>query len=322
MRKFATALWFTGLLVLSPILATALTIEPLKLETAEGARTGLIARPSQVHAGRPLVILLHGHGGSAEQVFGKTAAASPMSVWLDLAERAKLFVVALDGSRQGDGQRGWNDCRGDAPGNPQTDDVGFVRAVIEKMKRNDSIDSSRIYIMGMSNGGMMAFRLAIELDPPIAAFAAVCAGMADHGTCPQPARPVSALLIDGTADPLVPYEGGQVHFFNKPRGSVIGIERAAEIWRKVDGLGAEADSTDLPQHGARGETHARRWVWGTPEDGRQVELISIENGGHVEPSIAQKVRPVYELIVGKQNHDFECAEEAWRFFQDKHSGPR
>jgi polyhydroxybutyrate depolymerase len=116
--------------------------------------------------------------------------------------------VALDGRKGGDGYRGWNDCRTDAPGNPKTDDVGFVRTVIEKIQRDYAIDPARIYVMGMSNGGMMTFHLAIEIEPRIAAFAAVCASMADRGICPDPEHAVSTLLIDGTADPLVLYGGG------------------------------------------------------------------------------------------------------------------
>ena len=184
--------------------ARSLTVQPFAIATADGERTGLVARPDDSTAvrGRPLVILLHGHMGSAEQVFGRTKAASPMAVWLDIVDRDRIVVVALDGMMGGDNQRGWNDCRAGAPGNPTSDDVGFVSAVVRRLGRELAIDTTRVHAMGMSNGAMMAFRLAIELRPPLAAFAAVCGSMADGGSCGPPPRAVSALVIAGTTTRL------------------------------------------------------------------------------------------------------------------------
>jgi polyhydroxybutyrate depolymerase len=89
----------------------------------------------------------------------------------------------------------------------------------------------------------------------------------------------------------------------------------------LDGIGPASMMTDITHHALFKKTLAKKFVWGST-GGYQVELILIENGGHVEPSISQKVRPAYELIVGKQNHDFECAEEAWSFFRDKRAAPK
>ena len=200
------------------------------------------------------------------------------------------------------------------------DDVGLVRSIIARMVRREGIDTARIYVMGMSNGGMMAFRLALELNPPIAAFAAVSSSMAGDSFCGEPRYPVSALLIDGTDDPIVPYGGGQVSILGRKRGAVIGVEQSAAFWRHADRIMDEPVVEELKHLGGRRDrTRAVKMVYGSRSTAGapQVVLIRIDGGGHIEPSITQHYGVLYGLLVGHQNHDFESAEEAWQFFSDK-----
>jgi polyhydroxybutyrate depolymerase len=71
--------------------------------------------------------------------------------------------------------------------------------------------------------------------------------------------------------------------------------------------------------GIQNPTRATRMLYGSVPGAAQVELVRIDGGGHIEPSLTQRYRPIYERLVGHQNHDFESAEEAWRFFSDKHA---
>ncbi len=284
------------------------------LQTKNGSRHYLLLAPSARSQDlRPLVLLLHGHGGSAKRAL-KTG---PLAAWADISAREGVIVAALDGVKGPDGQPGWNDCRSDAAGNPRTDDVAFAAAVIARLEREAHADPARVYVMGMSNGAMMTLRLALELDPAPAAFCAVCGLMADSGACGgAPPRPVPALLIDGTADPLLPFEGGQVHFFKKQRGGVISAERTVAYWRATNGLAqAFPVTTAFPHQKASGVTTALKSVWGS--GGREVEFIRIEGGGHAEPTRTHPYGPLYRVFTGKQNRDFESAEEAWAFFKDK-----
>lgn len=229
-----------------------------------------------------------------------------------------MVIVALDGTKGGDGYQGWDDCRGDAPGNPKTDDVAFARAVVVRLEREERIDPGRIYATGMSNGGFMAFRLALQLDPPLAAIAAVSSAMAAESLCGPPARAVSVLVIAGTADPLVPYGGGQVRILGRSRGAAVSIERSVASWRQVDGVMGPLVSEVLPHLGGTEDpTRALRTVWSAPGGSVQVELVRIDGGGHIEPSVSQRYGGLYQRLVGRQNHDLESAEEAWRFFKDK-----
>jgi len=242
-----------------------------------------------------------------------------MSVWLRIADREGLVLAAPEGARGGDGRQGWNDCRADASSNPKTDDVGLIDAIIDREIEMHNVDPTRIFVMGMSNGGMMAFRMAVERGERLAGFAAVGASMAGDNQCAVPVTAVSALIVAGTADPLVPYEGGQVGFgYGALRGKVIGVEQAVGAWRQIDGLSAPAVAVQALEHkDPRDPTRASRTVWGRDASQPQVEFVRIEHGGHVEPSISKRIGRFYAHLVGSQNGDVEIAEEAWSFFQHK-----
>ena len=142
--------------------------------------TPTVATPGK----RALVIVLHGHGGSAAQALGQRRGQAPLSLWLSIADREGIVVLAPDGVQAADHPAGWNDCRQDSQDLPHTDDVGFIRALLDEAVQRYRVDPQRVYLIGMSNGGMMSYRLAIELGPRIAAFAAVSASMApSHSAC-------------------------------------------------------------------------------------------------------------------------------------------
>jgi len=318
---------FARLLFLAAALcatASARDIQSLELTRPEGARHFLLVESGKPAGKRPLVILLHGHTGTAAQLLGQGRGAAPLSVWLDIADREGLLLIAADGAKGSDKQPGWNDCRSDAASNPHTDDVGFIAALIDHAVAKYRADPSRVYVMGMSNGGMMTFRLAAELPAKITAIAAVSSSMAAKSSCAIPPRPLSVLIISGDADPLMPFTGGDVTFFSsKSRGSVVGIETAAKLWRELNQLPAQPSiSESLPHRDAADPTAATRTIWSADPKRHQVELMRISRGGHVEPSARQRIGRLYQSIVGPQNGDFEAAEEAWAFFRDKTSTER
>jgi len=307
------------LLATAAFAAHAATITPGVIERPEGKRLFLLAQPPQRPDGKlPLVIILHGHGGSANMVFGRASIADPAAGWLDIADREPLLAIAPDGWKGSDDKRGWNDCRADATTNPPTDDIGFLSALIDKAVADFGADPARVYIVGMSNGGGMVYRAAIELAPRLAAAAALSALMPAHSLCAAPSHPIPMLIAHGTADKVVPYAGGEVgHWMLKGRGQVVGVEHAVKLWRELDGLPAAPVATVLRHRDPSDDTSATRYVWGGDPARMQVEFLKIEHGGHIEPSIAHRMSRIWTMLLGAQNGDVEFSDEAWSFFKNK-----
>jgi polyhydroxybutyrate depolymerase len=297
--------------------------EELSLDTKDGTRSAMLALPqnSAPEEAIPLVILLHGRGGSAQGSIGlRHSLAAPLSAWVPIGVRDKVAVLALQGTRGSNQLAGWDDCRADDPSKPEADDVSYANQVLDMVLAKHAIDRQRIYLMGMSNGAMMAFRLSQQLDLPVAAIASVAGSMPAGSLCAAPTKPVSLLMINGSADPLVPYEGGAVHFGTAEMGTLLSVGDTLALWRNLDHIDAQPKVEQLAHlPGSDGHTLATRTIWGDDPKGLQVELIRVDGGGHAEPSIDQVYGRIYLGLAGAQNHDFESAEEAWRFFKDKSS---
>ena len=176
------------------------------LEHGDRSRTYRVHVPASYRpeVPAPLLLALHGGGGSMDYM-GRDENYGLIS----LSERTGLVLVLPNGiSRLRSGMLAtWNagDCCG-AARDEQVDDVGYIRRVLEQVQRQLSIDPQRIYATGMSNGAMMAYRLACELPGVFRAIAAV-AGTDNTGSC-TPAQPVSVLHIHARNDSHVLYEGG------------------------------------------------------------------------------------------------------------------
>jgi polyhydroxybutyrate depolymerase len=297
--------------------AYAVTQRPESIDISGQPRDYILATPDSLPAGaHPLVVILHGHIGTAANALGGGMFPSPLSAWVAIADREKVLLAALQGLKGSDHRTGWRDCRGDDVENPNADDVAFASAVVQRLVASGSVDAHRIYIMGMSNGAMMSYRLALEMQPAPAAIAAVSGTMAQHSACGSAPHPLSVLLIHGTEDPLVPYAGGSVGLGRRKTSSVLGVDATRDFWLRADNLlGAVPVSHAVPHLGSD-PTSAVRTTYGSAP-GPQVETLTIEHGGHVEPSLRFHYGPVYGMLVGRQNRDLESAEEAWSFFKNK-----
>ena len=198
--------------------------------------------------------------------------------------------------------------------NPSTDDVGFIVELAEAMTHTYPIDAKRIYASGTSNGGHMSFRLAIEAGDTFAAIAPIVASLPKNSKCSSPTEAVALLLVNGTDDPILPYNGG---FMPGGRGEVLSTVETIEFWKDINQNTASAATETLPNINTADNSTVIQTTHAGDTSIQDVILLTMDGAGHAEPSIAEEYSSVFEDIVGRQNHDVEMAERVWSFFQDK-----
>jgi polyhydroxybutyrate depolymerase len=285
---------------------------PMQLLRPEGQRDYLLALPGKPPTGkRPLVVILHGGGASAKQVLGMAFPPSPLSVWLEIAEREGVIVAAADA-----GKGGWNDCFASDERVAKKDDVAFIGAVIDDAIARHGADADRVHVIGVSRGGLLAYRVAVEIPYKLAAFSALLACMPPPGRAAKPTVALPALILGCTHDPFMPYEGGKRLLTLGFLEPMMGIEDSARVWRELAGLADTPVVEELAPEDGKGRTRATRFLWGQAT-GPQVALYRIDRGGHAEPSRLKRYPELINRLVGPQNGDLEIAEAAWDFLKEK-----
>jgi len=243
----------------------------LALMAGERERTCLLHLPPGYNGKRlwPLVIVLHGGGGNATGAVGMTGFS-------EKADKEGFVVAYPNGSgRLKTRLLTWNsgNCCGYALDNG-VDDVGFIRALIDELVKTRAVDPKRVYVTGMSNGGMMTHRLGCELSDKIAAIAPV-AGALDVENC-QPANPVSVIIFHGTADERVLYNGGEpIRKADRHFRVDKSVAYAVSFWVKHDGC------SETPKRSDKGSI--RTEIYGGGKDGAEVVLYTVNGGGHAWP---------------------------------------
>jgi polyhydroxybutyrate depolymerase len=272
------------------------------------ARTYIVQRADTKPA--PLVIVLHGNTQTGAAMVERTS-------WPAVARREHFGVVFPDGLN-----RAWADLRpntkraGRAP--PEgIDDVGFIVRLIEKFIADGTADPKRIYVTGLSNGGAMTMTMIGARADLFAAAATVIFNLTDDmANAIHPSRPVPMLMINGTADPLIPYEGGR----GSSRFAVPGFwstMKTFDFWRRVNGCELQnAASADLDHRDPSDRTTVTLIESRCPP-GRDVVLYRINNGGHRMPGSFSDARfpRIASALLGPQNRDIDGAELIWAFFK-------
>jgi polyhydroxybutyrate depolymerase len=281
----------------------------VKLHHGGRERSAIVHLPKRVIDQSVLPVILNFHGGG-----GYAANQKEYSLLDALAERENFITVYPNGTGRFSGRLlTWNagTCCGYSVIN-KIDDVAFVRALIEKLAAQFPIDRRRIYATGMSNGGMMAHRLAAEAGDIIAAVAPVAGAMVLPAI--KSTRAVPVLHIHSVDDPRALYGGGLGPPFPLTRSQVFHTNVDDVIKRWVDHNGCAAEPTVAERradHGARGHS-ATKFVYSHCHDDVEVTLWKLTGAGHVWPSGKQKV---LERILGPSSDIIDANREMWEFFK-------
>jgi polyhydroxybutyrate depolymerase len=262
-----------------------------KLISSGERRAYLLYVPESYDPARPtpLVISIHGF---AEW----PAHLMDISHWNDLADEYGFIVVYPAGTGFPLRWRTYG-----LPGSEyeRTLDVTFFEDLIDRLAGEYNLDPDRIYANGLSNGGGMTFVLSCNLAERIAAIATVAGAFPFPRDACNPARPVPAMIFHGTADPIVPYQGGRSREIANPFPSIpewVGILAQRN--------GCAETPLDLPASGAvRGIRY--------PNCNAEVIFYTIDGGGHTWPG----GEPMPEFIVGTTTQDIDATRVIWDFFQ-------
>jgi polyhydroxybutyrate depolymerase len=255
------------------------------------------ATRSNLGADWPLVMVLHGGGGNAE-------TAARMSGMSTIADREGFVVVYPNGSgRLRRALLTWNagNCCGKAL-EDQVDDVGFLNAVIDHVARRYRVNKSRVYLTGMSNGGMMTYRMGCETPERFAAIAPVAGAM--NLDC-KPTAPLSVIAFHGRADGHVRYEGGapKKTVDHHPRVDTP-VRQTVTFWNDFN-----ACKTYVTETVAEVTTE----IMGNCAAGTEVELNTLEAFGHAWPGGARG-----SARGDDPSASIQASEVMWEFF-DRHT---
>lgn len=273
--------------------------------TPEEKRTFLLFTPPGNDAKRPLPLLLVFHGGTST---GKWIRDYTQFSTLAMRER---FLVAYPDAYSPTGNpldANWNDGRSSTAGKGH--DIQFVGKMIDYIGSIRSVDTTRVYATGFSNGGILTQRLACEMSDRIAAFAPVAGSMAAElkPTC-SPKNPVSILHIHGTADPFVPYKGGPVNSLVK--GDVAPVEVVVSHWAKISGCSAMPKVDQWKDRAPFDKTTVTALSYVGCKDNVQVVHDRINGGGHTWPGAQPNVLP--SVLAGPTSQEFRATEAVWTF---------
>jgi len=285
--------------------AAAGASESIALAFQGMARRYLLHAPA--NATGPLVLAFHGGSETPENLESISG--------LDALADRHGFIVAYP---EGIG-RSWADGRGTTDADRHgIDDVGFARAVVADIARAHAVDPLRVYATGPSNGGIFANRLGCDAAETFAAIGPVI------GTLPsalidrcRPSAPIAVAGIQGVADPVVPFNGGEVGgpLKGAAGGTVASSRATQDVWRTANGCAAAADITSVPVRVHDGTSITRRAYRGC-RGGADVVWYEIQGGGHRWPphqstGIEERLA-ARELGASSQNID--AAETLWQFF--------
>lgn len=275
-------------------------------------KTGGYDRAAQIHIPTgyksgtkpPLVLLLHGGGGSGTSALDKDG-------WAAKADKEGFLIVAPEGlgalpklpTNFKTNPALWNSGQLNAR-SPRTaiDDVAFIRQLLDELKKKLPYDESRVFSTGHSNGGGMTFRLAAELSDRFCAIGMVAGRMVVDN--PKPTKPLPTLYIIGTTDPLMPLDGGEV---KSPWGNWTNRPVVEQLVKWAEAIGCEKEPMVLSE-----KEDLRKVEYPSKSNGPKLTVLYLEGHGHHWPGAKQTLP---ESMIGPIKSKLNATDVIWEFFK-------
>jgi polyhydroxybutyrate depolymerase len=290
-----------------PRLSGTLTREAI--EAGGPRRTYLTYVPRALARGAPLVLVMHGSGESGAQMRVETGYG------FDRLADEHGFAVVYPNAYEGY----WDVCSivGDVGAKGLAiDDIAFLTGIVDQLAAQIGIDPGRTFATGSSRGGSMALRLALEAPSRFRAVAAVSANVPtpQNFKCTPAGRGTSSVMImNGTEDPLVPFNGGEVNLLGLfyRNGKVLSSRESGQYFADLNHI-AGTPETNQTRTAAGVHVERVRWRNGSSVE---VELVAIHGGGHGMPQPYRR-RP---RILGPSSAEPNGPAVIWAFFERQRS---
>ncbi|HYG20174.1 MAG TPA: PHB depolymerase family esterase [Ohtaekwangia sp.] len=268
--------------------------ETLVIEGRE--RVFYFKEPAAALSEPSLVFILHGSGGNAGNVIEKSKQLSA------IADGENVVLVYPEGYQQY-----WNECRKAANSKANLENINeeaFFDAMIAFFKKKYAIDDRNVFAIGTSGGGHMCYKLALTMPRKFAAITALIANLpdTDNMDCTESKIALPVMVVNGTADPLNPYNGGMMRSGDFIMGNVRSTDRTIEYWTTLAGHTAPPVKETLPD--------------ADPGDGKTIERYTYRSPG--KPDVV-----LLKVIGGKHDlpGDADVYLEAWNFFKRQQRVP-
>ncbi len=306
-----------ALLLLTAVTAHAGTWRESSIRVGGVERWYRVYVPESLPRNAPLLLSLHGGTGSMH-----TIDKGPTHGWIGLADQYRFLLLVPNGTNDDTGsargkRQNWNDVRIAGESQASADDVGFLRALLDRIETEYATDRRRLYVTGNSNGGLMTYRLMMEMPERIAAAAAFIANLpVESRVVRPPALPVPLMIWSGTEDRLMKYDGGEIPGL---RGLMRPTPENVAWW--VSANRADAGSVhveSLPDADPGDGCRIERTDYPPLAGGAPVVYYLAKGGGHTMPSLTETTSeggPFYRKLVGRVCHDVDGPEIAWEFMR-------
>jgi polyhydroxybutyrate depolymerase len=253
-------------------------------------RTFHYQEPKANRTGGSLVFILHGSGGNGLDMMSQTTKLERG------ARNDNVLFVYPDGYK-----KYWNECRKAASSLANKEDINeadFFGSMIEYFANKYKIDDTRVFAIGTSGGGHMCYKLALTVPGKFAAFAALIANLPDEKNmdCAGTGLAIPIMIVNGTADPVNPYEGGMMKGGNFVMGTVRSTEETFQYWAQLAGYAGQPKKENVTDM--------------DPNDGKVIERYFYRAPG--KPEVV-----LLKVVGGKHDYpnDIDVHVEAWEFFK-------
>jgi polyhydroxybutyrate depolymerase len=249
-------------------------------------RTFHFNKPLSINSNSSLIFVLHGSGGNGLRSMGGTKKLMLKS------ESENILLVFPDAY-----QKNWNECRKDvraAANLENIDEHTFFSKMIDYCVSNFKVDAKKVFIIGTSGGGHMAYKLAFTMPEKIRAITAIIANIPDSTNmdCTPKNIALPVMIINGTADSTNPYNGGKM----KGKGLVRSTDQSFHYWASLAGYTGEPTMEALPD--------------ADPTDGKTIERYTYKQKGKPEIVLLKVINGVHG-----NPKDIDVFVESWNFFK-------